>query len=220
MSNCGCIVGTIGIPYSYEDLVGKPSINGKKITGDVALDAGDVLYDSDTTYDSGTVGAALKATGSGLEITVGGVKYPVDHLYYGSSSGVSGVFVVYDDGSSDGGSIFLPDGIGMNSVKHELEAAIDDKEDKTEIVIKTSSDTAVTLEESKFYVFPEMSTLTVTCSAIGGPYMFRFTSGATATAFTISGITMPDDFAVEANRVYEINIYDGYGLAASWAVNA
>ena len=90
---------------------------------------------------------------------------------------------------------------------------------KTTIVQKTSADTTVTLEAYKFYVFPEMTSLTVTCPATGGQYAFRFTSGATATTLTISGITMPDSFAVEANKVYEINVYQGYGLAVSWGVS-
>ena len=64
-SNCGCIVGSVAVPYKYSDLGDKPSINGKKIEGDVALDAGDVLYDSAETYEAGTVGAALQSGGSG-----------------------------------------------------------------------------------------------------------------------------------------------------------
>ena len=48
----------------------------------------------------------------------------------------------------------------------------------------------------------------------------RFTSGATATTLTMTGITMPDDFSVEANTVYEINVYEGYGLAVNWEVSA
>lgn len=80
---------------------------------------------------------------------------------------------------------------------------------------KTSSDTSVTLTADKFYVFPTMATLAVTVSATG-LYMFRFQSGSTATSLTVTGATMPDSFTVEANKIYEVNIYNGYGVVSSW----
>ena len=98
-----------------------------------------------------------------------------------------------------------------------VKTALDGKEAVTEIVTKTASDTSQTLAENTFYIWPEMSALTITCPATGGPYAFRFTSGSTATTLTMTGITMPDDFAVEANKVYEVNVYEGYGLAVSWS---
>lgn len=101
-----------------------------------------------------------------------------------------------------------------------VKTALDGKEAVTEIVTKTAADTSCTLEENKFYVWPEMASLTITCPATGGPYAFRFTSGNTATTLTMTGITMPDDFTVEADKVYEVNVYEGYGLAVSWGVTA
>ena len=92
-------------------------------------------------------------------------------------------------------------------------------DDYPQIKNMTASDTTVALEENYFYIWPEMSTLTITCPAVGGPFGFRFTSGATATTLSLSGITMPDDFTVEANMVYEINVYEGYGLAITWSVS-
>lgn len=82
---------------------------------------------------------------------------------------------------------------------------------------KANTDTTLTLAEGKFYIFPEMSSLTITCAATG-MYQFRFTSGATATTFSMTGITMPDDFQVEANKTYEISVYEGYGVYAEWSV--
>ena len=106
---------------------------------------------------------------------------------------------------------------GVTSVNGRTGAVTGLKE-QTTVVNKTASDTSQTLEANKFYIFPEMSTLTITCPSTGGEYAFRFTSGATATTLTMTGITMPDGFTVEANRVYEINVYQGYGLAVSWEV--
>ena len=96
--------------------------------------------------------------------------------------------------------------------------AVTGLEEETVVQTMTSSDTSVTLQENKFYVFPEMTTLTVTVSATG-MYQFRFESGATATTLSVIGATMPDSFTVEANKVYEINIYQGYGVATSWTVS-
>lgn len=84
-----------------------------------------------------------------------------------------------------------------------------------EVITKTASDTTNTLEEDKFYVFPTMSSLTVTVSSTG-MYAFRFTSGSTATTLTVTGATMPDSFTVESGKVYEVNIYQGYGVVSSW----
>ena len=95
--------------------------------------------------------------------------------------------------------------------------AVSGLEEQTTVVNKTASDTAQTLAENTFYIWPEMSALTITCPTTGGPYAFRFTSGATATTLTMTGITMPDDFTVEANKTYEVNVYQGYGLAVSWS---
>ena len=98
--------------------------------------------------------------------------------------------------------------------------AVTGLEPVTTVVNKTASDTSQTLAANMFYIWPEMSALTITCPATGGPYAFRFTSGTTATTLTMTGITMPDDFVVEASKTYEINVYQGYGLAVSWEVSA
>lgn len=87
-----------------------------------------------------------------------------------------------------------------------------------EVVTKTASDTTNTLETDKFYVFPTMTTLSVTVTGTG-MYTFRFTSGSTATTLTVTGATMPDSFTVEANKVYEVNIYQGYGVVSSWTAS-
>lgn len=79
----------------------------------------------------------------------------------------------------------------------------------------TASDTAATLQENTFYIFPTMTALTVTVGATG-MYSFRFTSGTTATTLTVTGATMPDGFATESGKVYEVNIYYGYGVVTAW----
>lgn len=114
----------------------------------------------------------------------------------------------------------LPDDTTYVSSVNGNSGAVTGLEPVTTVVSKTASDTAQTLAANTFYVWPEMSALTITCPATGGPYAFRFTSGATATTLTMTGITMPDSWTVEANKVYEVNVYEGYGLAVSWEVSA
>ena len=112
----------------------------------------------------------------------------------------------------------LPDDTAYVSSVNGRTGAVTGLEEQTTVVNKTASDTAQTLAANTFYIWPEMSALTITCPATGGPYAFRFTSGATATTLSMTGITMPDDFTVEANKTYEVNVYEGYGLAVSWEV--
>lgn len=88
----------------------------------------------------------------------------------------------------------------------------------------TVSGTSVTQEltANKFYVFGEVTSLTVTLATPTNPnimneYHFRFTSGSTATVLTLpQSVTMPSDFAVEASKTYEISIVDGFGTVTAW----
>lgn len=100
----------------------------------------------------------------------------------------------------------------------DLKNAIEQKEDALSIVQKTSSDVTITLEEDKFYIFPTMTELTVTCP-LTGLYGFRFTSGTTPTVFLMSGITMPDNWnGTEASKTYDMTILNGLALVTSWSV--
>lgn len=78
------------------------------------------------------------------------------------------------------------------------------------------------LNPNEFYVFGEVSTLTVTFTANDDPtvmseYHFRFTSGATPTVLTLpSGVVFPDTLTVEANKTYEVSIVDNYGVYCVW----
>lgn len=76
----------------------------------------------------------------------------------------------------------------------------------------TSSDTTVTLEPNKLYVFPEMASLTVTLaepdnSNVANEYHFFFSSGATATTLTLNDV-LSDAYSIEANMKYEVSIVE------------
>lgn len=93
---------------------------------------------------------------------------------------------------------------------------------QTERVEKADSD--VTLEPNKLYIFPEMAALAITLAeiantAVVNEYHFVFQSGATATTLTIpDAVNVPDGFAVEANKIYEISIMENCMAYQSWAV--
>lgn len=167
------------------------SVNGK--TGAVVLDADDVGALPDTTTAS-DLGAYVKPSGG----------IPKSDLASAVQTSL---------GKADTALQSAP----VTSVNGRT-GVVTGLEEETTVQTMTSSDTSVTLQTNKFYVFPEMSALSVTVTATG-MYQFRFESGATATTLTVTGATMPDSFTVEANKVYEINIYQGYGVATSWTAS-
>lgn len=109
-------------------------------------------------------------------------------------------------------------------------AMVTDNRDNTDYDLEhpttktTVSGTSVTqaLTADVFYVFGEVTSLTVTLTAAPADgyaheYHFRFTSGSTATTLTLpSGVTMPSGFTVEASKTYEISIVDNYGTYVAW----
>lgn len=88
---------------------------------------------------------------------------------------------------------------------------------EVQVVNVSGATPTITAESNKRYVCGEVSTLTLT-PVSSGITDVRFTSGTTATVLSLpQTVKMPDDFAVEANKVYEINILDGvYGVAMAW----
>ena len=90
---------------------------------------------------------------------------------------------------------------------------------------KTAADTTAEIEPNKLYVFPEMASLTYTLAApadtsVANEYHFVFRSGATATELVHpANVSVPDNFTVEKNKVYEISILEGCMAYQSWAVS-
>lgn len=106
-----------------------------------------------------------------------------------------------------------------------IKIALDDKVDKTQTVtVSGGGDVTQALDAGKIYVFTgALTSLTLTFNAVASgdlaQYHFIFSTGSTAPTLTLpSGVTMPDDWAVEADKRYEVDILDGYGVAVSWAV--
>jgi hypothetical protein len=75
--------------------------------------------------------------------------------------------------------------------------------------------------EHVYHFTGALTSLTITLNAASGGdlahYHFCFQSGSTAPTLTLPNtVVMPSGFQVEANKYYEIDILDGYGVAQSW----
>lgn len=86
-----------------------------------------------------------------------------------------------------------------------------------------SADTTVTLQPNILYVFPEMSSLTVTLaepdnSNVANEYHFFFTSGSTATTLTLNDV-LSDAYSIEPNTKYEVSILENVAYIKGVAVN-
>lgn len=76
-------------------------------------------------------------------------------------------------------------------------------------------------EVNTLYLCGEMTALTIDTFPPTGLFSVVFTSGATAATLTVpQTLIMPDSFAVEANKRYEVNVMDGYAVVDAWAVSS
>ena len=88
-----------------------------------------------------------------------------------------------------------------------------------ERIEKLSTDSTVTLEPNKLYVFPEMESLTYTIGEGTGEVHFIFKSGATATRVVHPSNVNIGSFTVESNKVYEMSILEGLLTSQNWSVS-
>lgn len=88
-----------------------------------------------------------------------------------------------------------------------------------ERVEKLATDTTVTLEPDKLYIFPEMASLTYTIGEGAGEVHFIFKSGATATRVVHPAGVNIGSFSVEANKIYEVSILEGLLTSQNWSVS-
>ena len=88
-----------------------------------------------------------------------------------------------------------------------------------ERIEKLATDTTVTLEPNKLYIFPEMESITYTIGEGTGEIHFIFKSGATATRVVHPAGVNIGSFMVDANKIYEVSILEGLLTSQSWAVS-
>lgn len=91
-----------------------------------------------------------------------------------------------------------------------------------EITVATDGAVTQELQPNTLYHFTgTLTSLTITLASTEGIayYHFDFNSGSTAVTLTLpNSITMPDDFSVETNYRYEIDILNAYGTVQKWGI--
>lgn len=88
-----------------------------------------------------------------------------------------------------------------------------------ERIEKLATDTTITLEPNKLYIFPEMESLTYTIGEGTGEVHFIFKSGATATRVVHPSNVNIGSFTVESNKIYEVSILEGLLTSQNWSVS-
>lgn len=90
---------------------------------------------------------------------------------------------------------------------------------KTENVSGTTP--TITPAANTTYNCGELTSLTISNPPATGAYSIVFTSGSTATTTTIPATILGlEDFAADANTMYEINVLDNRAVVGSWGVSA
>ena len=134
--------------------------------------------------------------------------------------------------SSGGGSVTVDTALSPTSTNPVQNAVIYDALAKAADIVDGKADKPLeeTVSEAAASITPEANTiyhcgtltsLTITDPPATGAYSIVFTSGSTATSTTIpSTILGLEDFAAEANTMYEINVLENRAVVGSWAVSA
>ena len=87
------------------------------------------------------------------------------------------------------------------------------------VTLVSGATPSITPADKHFYKCGTLTSLTITNPPATGSYSIVFTSGATPTVTIFpSSILGLEDFAAEANTVYEINVLDNRAVVGSWAV--
>lgn len=108
----------------------------------------------------------------------------------------------------------------MNETQKEATRGYLDVSAIPNVVTVSGTTASIEAAANTIYECGELSALTIISVPDTGEFTIKFTSGATPTTFTEpAGLVMPDNFAVEANKKYEINVSDGYAVDAKWTVN-
>lgn len=121
---------------------------------------------------------------------------------------------------TDAGGYFSTDTV--EGALQQLGGDVEDKQDKTaEITVSTSGAVTQALEAGKIYHFTSTAltslTITLTATTELPQYHFDFISPATAATLSLpSTVNLPSTLTVEANKRYEIDILNGYGVVQSW----
>ena len=121
------------------------------------------------------------------------------------------------------GYIWLTSASQPNGYWEELGETIDLSAYELKPIVNAPSGDTVTIAPvaNNIYECGTLVSLTISNPPAQGMYTVFFTSGSTPTDVALPPeIKMPDGFKVEANREYEINVYQNRAVVGSWAVTA
>jgi hypothetical protein len=121
------------------------------------------------------------------------------------------------------GYIWLTSETKPNGYWEELGETIDLSAYELKPIVNAPSGDTVTITPAAntIYNCGELTSLTISNPPAQGAYSIVFTSGSTPTVTTIPATILGlEDFAAEANTLYEINVLDNRAVVGSWAVIA
>ncbi len=96
------------------------SLLDEKISEPSGGTAGQVL----TKTSSGVAWQTVSGSSNPVEITVGSNTYPLINVRPVTTQGIEGLFLTFDNGTTDGLTYFMPDGVGFNTAMTSLNQAI------------------------------------------------------------------------------------------------
>ena len=134
--------------------------------------------------------------------------------------GGNGSSVTVDSALSDSSTNPVENKV-VNKAVQDLREAVAGKADAPIPTTVSGATPTITPLNGNVYTCGELTSLTINNPPANGAYSVVFTSGATATVTTFpASILGLEDFAAEANTIYEINVLDNRAVVGSWAVSA
>ena len=184
--------GEQGNPGTPGDDGYSPAVTITTITGGHRVTITDKTHPSGQSFDvmDGVIQSVNGKSAASITLDAGDIGYDDSETYQSGTAGAA-----------------------LNDLSRQLS----DKQDKTNYVTLTGTIITQTGVDNTMYLCGELAELTFTVPATGQTAI-RFTSGTTPTVVTFSGVTAWlngfSPLVLEANKLYEINILNGVGVAA------
>jgi len=181
-------------------------------------DDGQGGYTADKTFAQ--ISAAYDA-GKIIQAVLEATMFPLISIAYGAFGGGSAMFSATSTPSARATTFTLLcdyDGNNDSWSYYEVGSAIA-KDYSRQITANVN----ITPEDNVVYncTAAALTSLTITNPPATGEYSIVFTSGSTPTQTTFPATVLGlEDFAAEANTMYEINVLDNRAVVGSWAVSS
>lgn len=133
---------------------------------------------------------------------------------------IGDIYIVTENGSE---YVWITSETNPDGYWEELGQTIDLSAYELKPTVNTPTGDTITITpvENNVYNCGTLVSLTISNPPATGAYSIVFTSGATATTTTFPATILGlEDFAAEANTIYEINVLDNRAVVGSWAVSA